>query len=52
MVLRLTVANGDKVQVDPHCAYKISMGVSISTVATRFLVIHGLQVSVEYLAHI
>lgn len=31
--------------VDPHCAYKISMGVSLPTAATRFLLIHGLQIA-------
>lgn len=31
--------------VDPHCGYKISVGASLSTAATRFLLIHGLQVA-------
>lgn len=31
--------------VDPHCAYKITIYASLSTAATRFLLIHGLQIA-------
>ncbi|MCO5581420.1 hypothetical protein L7F22_035304 [Adiantum nelumboides] len=31
--------------IDPHCAYNIRMSVSLPTAATRFLLIHGLQIA-------
>ncbi|KAI5083289.1 hypothetical protein GOP47_0003032 [Adiantum capillus-veneris] len=31
--------------VDPHCAYNIRMSVSLPAAATRFLLIHGLQIA-------
>lgn len=34
----------NRLQVDPHCAYKASLEVSLPTAASRFLLVYGLQV--------
>ncbi len=40
----LLECSGGLLQVDPHCAYDISFKVSLSAAASRFLLVHGLQV--------
>lgn len=33
-----------RLQVDPHCSYRASVEVSLSTASSRFVLVYGLQV--------